>query len=250
MQYDSSSVEHSTWLLRIPFWLEANCIFLRTFHFFSLSSSSSLPHQQIMAPHTPQERRSRSQSSRTMADSSTMPPAGTQSHYSQQVVHRDNVNAATENMTLDVDWNIVCKIGLSKSRKQHLIGCQYIHIEVDGHQLTISFTACARWELPEQSVCPSFGTLPWLFKVSVCAGCKIEYRDIVSSGILTHEFSDKYHCQWTKQASTTLEDPADVYLVEAVIAMVPYSEPAGFIGLRGICLTTSNIDDFLSELPN
>jgi hypothetical protein len=35
-----------------------------------------------------------------------------------------------------------------------------------------------------------------------------------------------------------------------VLATVPYLEPAGFIGLRGNGLTTSKIDDFLSELPN
>jgi len=35
-----------------------------------------------------------------------------------------------------------------------------------------------------------------------------------------------------------------------VLATVPYLEPAGFIGLRGNGLTTSKIDDFLSEMPN
>jgi hypothetical protein len=35
-----------------------------------------------------------------------------------------------------------------------------------------------------------------------------------------------------------------------VLATVPDFEPAGFIGLRGTGLTTSQINDFLSKLPN
>jgi len=42
-QQDPCCVERASWLLRIPFWLEANYIFLRTSHFFSLSYSSGLP---------------------------------------------------------------------------------------------------------------------------------------------------------------------------------------------------------------
>jgi len=42
-QQDASCVEGASWLFRIPFWLEVNFIFLRTSHFFSLSSSSGLP---------------------------------------------------------------------------------------------------------------------------------------------------------------------------------------------------------------
>jgi hypothetical protein len=39
-------------------------------------------------------------------------------------------------------------------------------------------------------------------------------------------------------------------LVKLVLAMVPYLDLAGFIGLPGKGLITSKIDDFLSELPN
>jgi len=42
-QQDSSCVEQASLLLRMPFWLEANYIFLRSSHFISLSSSSLLP---------------------------------------------------------------------------------------------------------------------------------------------------------------------------------------------------------------
>jgi len=43
VEQDSSCVERASWLLPMPFWLEANYIFLRTSHVFSLSSSSGLP---------------------------------------------------------------------------------------------------------------------------------------------------------------------------------------------------------------
>jgi len=43
VQQDWSCVEWASWLLCMPFWLEANCIFHRSSHFFSLSSSSGLP---------------------------------------------------------------------------------------------------------------------------------------------------------------------------------------------------------------
>jgi len=42
MQQDLSCVDHASRLLRIPFCLEENFMFLKTSHFFSLSSSSGL----------------------------------------------------------------------------------------------------------------------------------------------------------------------------------------------------------------
>jgi len=48
-------------------------IFLRTSQFFSLSSSSSFPHQQMMAPQTTLQSTSRSESSRTVGASSNTP---------------------------------------------------------------------------------------------------------------------------------------------------------------------------------
>jgi len=53
-QQDSSWVLGTCWLLLIPFWHDANYIFLRTSHFFSLSSSSSILHQKIMDTQPPQ----------------------------------------------------------------------------------------------------------------------------------------------------------------------------------------------------
>jgi len=47
-----------------------------------------------------------------------------------------------------------------------------------------------------------------------------------------------------------MDSPQHEHWKRVVLATVPYLEPAGFIGLRGNGLTTSKINDFLSELPN
>jgi len=100
-QQDSCSVECVSWLLRIPIWLEANYIILRTSHFFSLSSSSSLPRQQIVAPQTPQQGTSISELSRTTGALTMIPPTVTRPQHSYNLVHHNAANAATKNKTQD-----------------------------------------------------------------------------------------------------------------------------------------------------
>jgi len=56
---------------------------------------SSLPQQQIMAAHTPQQGERETESSRTTGTSSIMPPAKTQPQPKHDLVHRDAANAAT-----------------------------------------------------------------------------------------------------------------------------------------------------------
>jgi hypothetical protein len=43
---------------------------------------------------------------------------------------------ATQNMTQDAYLKIIHKTGISKNKKQHTIGCEYIHIAVNDGQLT------------------------------------------------------------------------------------------------------------------
>jgi len=62
---------------------------------------------------------------------------GTQQERRHQLVHRDAANAATKNMTQDAHLNIVCKTGSRKNKKQHAVGCECIHIEAIGGQLTV-----------------------------------------------------------------------------------------------------------------
>jgi hypothetical protein len=57
------------------------------------------------------------------------------------MVHRDAANAATKHMTQDAHLKIFRKTGSSKNKKQHIVGCEYIHMKANGGQLTMSHTA-------------------------------------------------------------------------------------------------------------
>jgi hypothetical protein len=64
-------------------------------------------------------------------------PLGTQQERRHKFVHRDAANAATKYMTQQAHLKIVRKTGSSKYKKQHAVGCYYIHIEANGGQLTV-----------------------------------------------------------------------------------------------------------------
>jgi len=118
-QADSSWVESPSWQSFSAFWIEANYIFLRTSHFFWLSSSAPFPHQQFMATQTPQTGESGSESSETMGASFNASLEGTQPQRRQRLVHRGAADVATESMTLDAHSKIVHIIRSSTNKKQH-----------------------------------------------------------------------------------------------------------------------------------
>jgi len=62
---------------------------------------------------------------------------GTQQERRHKLVHRDAANAAIKHMTQDAHLKIVRKTGSSKNTMQHTVGCEYIHIEANGCQLTV-----------------------------------------------------------------------------------------------------------------
>ena len=98
-QYDSSCITFASWLLLIPFWLEAHHIFHRISHIFSLSSFSPFPHQHFMAPATPHQSVSRYESSWMTGASSHAPPPQILWQCRHQSVNYDAATAATWNMT-------------------------------------------------------------------------------------------------------------------------------------------------------
>jgi len=61
----------------------------------------------------------------------------TQQEGRHKLVHRNAVNAATMHMTQDAHLKIVRETGSRKNKKQHAVGCEYIHLEVKGSQLTV-----------------------------------------------------------------------------------------------------------------
>jgi len=62
---------------------------------------------------------------------------GTQHERRHKLVHCDAANAATKHMTQDAHLEIVHKTGSRKNKKQHAVGCEYIHIEGTRSQLTV-----------------------------------------------------------------------------------------------------------------
>jgi hypothetical protein len=62
---------------------------------------------------------------------------GTQRVRRHKLVYRDAADAATKHMTQNVHLKMVHKTGSSKNKKQHAVGCEYIHIEANDSQLTI-----------------------------------------------------------------------------------------------------------------
>jgi len=89
-----------------------------------------------MATETPQDGDSGSELSQMMVDSSNVPFAGPQQHLEYQSGHGKGADVATVNMTEDADLKIVPKTASSKNKKQHAVGCSYIHTRVNSAPLT------------------------------------------------------------------------------------------------------------------
>jgi len=80
---------------------------------------------------------SRSNTGRLAGATSNTEIIGTQQERRPNLVHRDAANAATKYMTQVAHLKIVRKTGSSKNKKQHAVGCVYIHIEANRGQLTV-----------------------------------------------------------------------------------------------------------------
>jgi hypothetical protein len=110
---------------------------LKVSHIFLLSSSSPIPHQQIMDIQPPQRCLSESKFGQLAGISSNMALIGTQHEPRHQVVHHQAGDAAIKHMTKDADLKTVSKTASSTNKKQHAVGCDYHHSMVNGHQLTV-----------------------------------------------------------------------------------------------------------------
>jgi len=57
---------------------------------------------------------------------------------------------------------------------------------------------------------------PWSTKAFLHTIRNFEHHDVVSSGIVAYEFSDKNPREWTKEAATTLEDATEECMIEVL----------------------------------
>jgi hypothetical protein len=85
---------------------------------------------------------------------------GTQQERRHKLVHRDAADAATKHMTQDAKLKIVRKTGSWRNKKHHAVGCEYIHIDAIGGQLTIQRTAGVLRELRDKFIAARNGKPP------------------------------------------------------------------------------------------
>jgi len=90
-----------------------------------------------MEKQSPQPTASGLKSSRLAGDTSTTSLIGAHQECRHQLVHHDAADAASRYMTQDTHLKIIRKTGSSKNKKQHAVGCKYMHIVVNGRQFTI-----------------------------------------------------------------------------------------------------------------
>jgi len=169
-----------------------------------------------MASETPQHGESGSKLSRSTGTSSNAALAGTQYQCKHQLVHCEAANAATKNVTQAAHVTIVCVTGSGKNMKQHAIGCESIHIAVNGRQLTVECMVGICRELWDKFFAARKGKPPWSTEALVCTVCQNEHRDVVTSGSFVDKFHDKHPRQGTKQASITSDKTTGTYIVEVV----------------------------------
>ena len=100
--------------------------------------------------------------------------------------------------------------------KQHAIGCESIHIAVNGRQLTVECMVGICRELWDKFFAAQRGKPPWSTEAFVCTVCQNEHRDVVTSGSFVDKFLDKHPRQGTKQASITSDKTTGTYIVEVV----------------------------------
>jgi len=176
--HDSFRVDRTNWLLVFPFWLHADDIFVRTSHFITWSSSSLLPPQRIVASQTPLQGMSRFDSSRKTCAWSNAPLSETQQKRRHWLVHHNAADTATGIRTYNANSKILQKTGSTKNEKHHAIGGEWIHIEVQGHLLTVESTDRVHWELPDQFIAAHNGNPPWATKSFACMVCDIEHHAV------------------------------------------------------------------------
>jgi len=97
------------------------------------------------------------------------------------------------------------------------MGCQYIHIVVNGRQLTLKHTLGIHKGSQDQLFTAQNGKHPRLTKAFVRTVSDIQHHDVVRSGNSTDQFYDKYPQGWTTQTVVTLEKATEAYMVEVVV---------------------------------
>ena len=162
----------------------------------------------------PQPGVSRSECSRLAGATSNTTNIGKQQERRHQLFHHNMANVSTKHMTQNAQLKIVRKTGSSKNKKEHGVGSEFVHIEVNGHQWIIWHKSGIRKELRDQFIATRSGKPPWSSQAVVCTVCKIKHHDVISSAIVVDEFPNEHPRKWRKQVLITLEEAMEEYMAE------------------------------------
>jgi len=172
--------------------------------------------QQAMAPETLHPGAIGAESSRTTDASQIAPLCETQPQCRHQLLYRDAAIVATESTTQDSHSKMVSKTGSSKNKKYHAIGCESFHICVNNSQQKRERTAAVRRELRDKFIASRNRNYQWSTKAFVRTVREIEHHDVVSSGMFADKVRDTRPREWTKEASNTLEEASESYMVQVI----------------------------------
>jgi len=157
---------------------------------------------------------SRSNTGRLAWATSTTEILGTQQERRRKLVYRDAAIVATKDVAQDEHSKIIHKTVISQNKKQHAVGCEYIHMEVNGSELTVYRPAGVHRGVHIEFISAYNREPPWSTRVYICTVRTIEHHDVVSSGILADESPDKRPCEWMKQSIITVMEATEAYMVE------------------------------------
>jgi len=109
-----------------------------------------------------------------------------------QLVHRDSANAATRNITPDAHLEIVHDTVSSTHKRQHAVGCEYIHTRVDGCEFTIYDAVCVCLEICGQFIAACNEIPAWSTQGFGCTVREIKHNQGVSSRIFADQFRERH----------------------------------------------------------
>jgi hypothetical protein len=119
-------------------------------------------------------------------------------------------------MAYDSHLKKVGKTERSNNTQQHAIGCESLHIDTEGRQQTISYTAALHRELRGQFIAARNGKPPWSTKGIIRTVRQFEHHDFVSCAIFVYKCRNKGPREWTKEALKTPKEATASYMVEVI----------------------------------
>jgi hypothetical protein len=80
--------------------------------------------------------------------------------------------------------------------KRHAVRCEYMHIKVNGRQITIHRTGGVHSEPGDESIAARHSTSPCCTKGYVHTVQEVEHHDVICSVTFLEALTDKRPCEW------------------------------------------------------